>query len=89
MGLATTLNRATSFVVALTFLSLCERLHWSGAFYLYAVAAVFAFFFYAVAVPETTGLPLEEIAPMFEKPATLVRTNLRSLGLFSGKQAAA
>ena len=31
MGIATTINRATSFVVSLTFLSLCERLNWLGA----------------------------------------------------------
>ena len=81
MGIATTINRATSFVVSLTFLSLCERLNWSGAFYLYAGWAVFALVFYAVFVPETTGLPLEAIAPKFEHPREIMRTNLASLGL--------
>ena len=81
MGLATTINRGTSFVVSLTFLSLCERLNWSGVFFLYAGWAAFSLLFYAVAVPETTGLPLEDIAPMFGAPKTLVSTNLQSLGL--------
>ena len=81
MGLATTINRGTSFFVALTFLSLCERLQWSGVFYLYAAAAVFAIFFYALFVPETSGLPLEVIAPQFGHPKALVRANLRSLGI--------
>ena len=81
MGLATTINRGTSFVVSLTFLSLCERLNWSGVFYMYAGWAAFAIVFYALFVPETTRLPLEEIAPQFGEPRALVTTNLRSLGL--------
>jgi len=79
MGLATTINRGTSFVVSLTFLSLAERLNWSGVFYLYAGWSVFAIFFYALFVPETTGLPLEDIAPQFGAPRTLVLNNWRSL----------
>ena len=39
MGIATMVNRGTSFVVAYTFLTMCERLEWSGTFYLYAAFA--------------------------------------------------
>ena len=79
MGIATTVNRATSFYVAYTFLTLCEKLNWSGTFLLYAAAAAVAFCFYAAFVPETTGMQLEDIYPMFANPTELVRANLRSL----------
>ncbi len=79
MGIVTTVNRGTSFVVAFTFLSLCERLQWSGSFYLYATVSAFAFFFYALFVPETTGLQLEYIGELFEHPRELVRHNMASL----------
>lgn len=79
MGIATTINRGTSYVVALTFLSLCERTRWRGAFYLYGAFALLALAFYALFVPETTGLRLEEISPMFGQPAELVRRNVASL----------
>ena len=80
MGIATMVNRGTSFVVAYTFLTTCERLNWSGSFYLYAALAAASFFFYALFVPETNGMALEEISPLFGKPRTLVSRNLRSLG---------
>ena len=79
MGIATMVNRVTSFVVSYPFLPLCERLHWSGAFYLYAGLAAISLAFYALVVPETTGTPLEEITPLFERPRALVEHNLRSL----------
>ena len=79
MGIATTANRATSFVTAYTFLTLCERLNWAGTFYVYALFAAFAFVFYAAFVPETTGLPLEQIEAQFSRPRALVRANLATL----------
>ena len=41
-----------------------------------AGAAAFSFFFYLLFVPETNGLPLEAITPLFENPAKLVKSNL-------------
>jgi predicted MFS family arabinose efflux permease len=87
MGLCTTANRFTSFVAALTFLTMCEQLKWGGTFWVYGGFAAFAFVFYALFVPETTGLPLEEITPKFENTKELVRENWRSLPLV-GRNAA-
>lgn len=79
MGIATTANRLTSYVAALTFLTMCDKMQWGGTFYVYAAFAAFAFVFYALLVPETTGLPLEEITPLFDAPKALVQRNLASL----------
>jgi len=79
MGIATMVNRGTSFVVAYTFLTMCEKLEWSGTFYLYAVFAALSFVFYGLFVPETAGVRLEEIAPLFGDPKALVRRNLGDL----------
>lgn len=81
MGIATTVNRLTSFVAALTFLTMCDRLQWGGTFYVYAALSAFALLFFALLVPETTGLPLEEISPLFDAPRELVRRNLAALGV--------
>jgi len=85
MGISTTVNRCTSFVAALTFLTMCDKLQWGGTFYVYAAFSIFALVFYTLFVPETTGLPLEQISPLFNEPRKLVRTNLASLGLASKK----
>ena len=134
MGIATMVNRGTSFVVAYTFLTMCERLEWSGTFYLYAamagtaivsiapylhvafageraarrgvgimvpprprlaanltltppplVLAAASFVFYGLFVPETAGVRLEEIAPLFGDPKALVRRNLGSLRAMVGR----
>ena len=79
MGIATMVNRGTSFVVAYTFLTMCERLEWSGTFYLYAAMAAASFMFYGLFVPETAGVRLEEIAPLFGAPKALVRRNLGAM----------
>jgi len=84
MGIATTVNRCTSFIAALTFLTMCDKMQWGGTFYVYAGFAIFALVFYTLFVPETTGMPLETISPLFDSPRQLVRTNLASLGLGSG-----
>ncbi len=84
MGIATMVNRGTSFVVAYTFLTMCERLKWSGAFYMYAAIAAVSFLFYGLFVPETAGVRLEEIAPLFGKPKTLVSRNLANLRQLAG-----
>ena len=72
---------SSSFVAALTFLTMCDRLQWGGTFYVYAALSAFALLFFALLVPETTGLPLEEISPLFDAPRELVRRNLAALGV--------
>ena len=70
-----------AYVAALTFLTMCDRLQWGGTFYVYAALSAFALLFFALLVPETTGLPLEEISPLFDAPRELVRRNLAALGV--------
>ncbi|KAL1523345.1 hypothetical protein AB1Y20_018290 [Prymnesium parvum] len=79
MGVATMFNRLTSYIVASSFLTLSDRLNWSGSFYLYAAIAALSFVFYALFVPETSGVALEDINPLFASPANLVRRNLKDL----------
>ena len=61
LGVATLVNRTTSGLVALSFLSLARALTPAGAYYLYAGLALCAFAFIRAAVPETKGKSLEEI----------------------------
>lgn len=41
--------------------------------------AAFSLLFFALFVPETSGMPLEEITPLFAEPRQLLRRNLASL----------
>ena len=61
LGVATLVNRTTSGMVALSFLSLARTLTPAGAYYLYACLAVCACLFIRSSVPETKGKSLEEI----------------------------
>jgi len=61
MSFGVFLNRATSAICALTFLSLEESLSISGAFAIYTVISVIGVFFYFICIPETRGRSLEEI----------------------------
>jgi MFS family permease len=62
MTVCATVNRCTSGAVALTTVSLYEALGDAGFFALYAFIAALSIFFYLTAVPETSGLSLEELA---------------------------
>ena len=67
MALATVANRATSTLIATTFLSWARAMTYAGYFYFFACLAVFvwlALFFY---LPETSGRSLEEMAAYFEE----------------------
>ena len=61
LGVATLVNRTTSGLVALSFLSLSRALTPAGAYYLFVALALLACGFLATRVPETTGKSLEEI----------------------------
>lgn len=62
MTLCATTNRCTSGAVALSTVSMYEALGSSGFFALYATIAAISVCFYYRAVPESSGLSLEELA---------------------------
>jgi len=79
LGVATMLNRTTSGLVAVTFLSLSRALTPAGAYFLFVCLAAMAYAFIAARVPETKGKSLEEIeVEMAERYAQ--RTQLISDG---------
>jgi MFS family permease len=61
VGVATFINRATSGMVALSFLSLQRALTPAGAFGLFAAVAAASTLFSVLFVPETMGRSLEEL----------------------------
>lgn len=65
MSLATVANWAFNFVVALTFLTLVQKITATGAFWLYGVVGIAGWFFCYYYVPETKGHTLEEIEDHF------------------------
>ncbi|KAF8020414.1 hypothetical protein BT93_G0968 [Corymbia citriodora subsp. variegata] len=67
MGVA--VNRVTSGVLAMTFLSLYKAITIGGVFFLYAAIASVAFVFFYVLMPETQGRTLEEMGQFFGKYA--------------------
>ncbi|KAK1556632.1 hypothetical protein Q3G72_009162 [Acer saccharum] len=69
-GIAATANWISNLIVAQTFLSLTEAIGTSFTFLLFGIISVVALFFVLVCVPETKGLPIEEIEKMLEnRPA--------------------
>ena len=61
MALSTFTNWATNFVVSLTFLSISETLSPAGAFAGYAFIGMCGFGFLWIRLPETKGVPLDDI----------------------------
>ncbi|MFQ6620751.1 hypothetical protein Gotur_001761 [Gossypium turneri] len=60
-------NRVTSGVISMSFISLYEAITIGGAFFLYAGVALVAFFFFFTFLPETQGKTLEEMGGLFGK----------------------
>ena len=58
-------NRVTSGVVGMTFISLYQAVTISGAFFLFAGVAVVSWLFFYFVLPETHGRTLEEIEGLF------------------------
>jgi MFS family permease len=73
MGIATLVNWASNWLVAVTFLSIVDLLSPAGAFWLYAVLGIGALAFSYLRVPETKGRSLEEIEAGFRAQAGLAR----------------
>lgn len=61
MSIATVANWTFNMIVALTFLTIADKLGRSSAFWLYALVAIAGFVFCYLFVPETKGRTLEEI----------------------------
>ncbi|KAF8032290.1 hypothetical protein BT93_D1263 [Corymbia citriodora subsp. variegata] len=58
-------NRATSGLITMTFLSLSKGITIGGAFFLYAAVAAIAWAFFFTALPETQGRTLEDMQGLF------------------------
>ncbi|PAL70927.1 hypothetical protein CEJ83_20250, partial [Acinetobacter baumannii] len=58
-------NRVTSGVVSMTFLSLSKAITIGGSFFLYASIASVAWVFFYTCLPETQGKTLEEMGALF------------------------
>ncbi|GAV75026.1 Sugar_tr domain-containing protein [Cephalotus follicularis] len=66
-GIAATANWISNLIVAQTFLTLTQDIGTSWTFLLFGVISVVALFFVLVCVPETKGLPIEEVEHMLEQ----------------------
>ncbi|XP_069983960.1 proton myo-inositol cotransporter isoform X3 [Penaeus vannamei] len=67
-SITTAVNWASNLLVSLTFLTLTEVLLKHGAFYLYMVLAAVGFLTFYFILPETRGVPLENMERLFSKP---------------------
>ncbi|CAN1249203.1 Probable inositol transporter 2 [Linum perenne] len=65
-GIAATANWISNLIVAQTFLSLTEAIGTDMTFLLFGIVSVVGFFFVIIYVPETKGLPIEEVEKMLE-----------------------
>ncbi|XVF25443.1 hypothetical protein REPUB_Repub13aG0212700 [Reevesia pubescens] len=65
-GIAATANWISNLIVAQSFLSLTQTIGTSWTFLIFGVISVVALLFVIIYVPETKGLPIEEIEKMLE-----------------------
>ncbi|XP_062096693.1 probable inositol transporter 2 [Humulus lupulus] len=65
-GIAATANWISNLIVAQSFLSLTQAIGTSWTFLIFGVISVVALIFVLVCVPETKGLPIEEVEKMLE-----------------------
>ncbi|KAG6384380.1 hypothetical protein SASPL_155808 [Salvia splendens] len=64
-SIAVAVNRVTSGVISMTFISLRDAITYGGAFFLYGGVAVVAFLVFYTLYPETQGKTLEEMEGLF------------------------
>uniref|UniRef100_A0A2N9FNF4 Major facilitator superfamily (MFS) profile domain-containing protein n=1 Tax=Fagus sylvatica TaxID=28930 RepID=A0A2N9FNF4_FAGSY len=64
-SLAVAMNRVTSAVISMTFISLYKAITIGGAFFLYAGIATVSWVFFYFMLPETQGRTLEDMAGLF------------------------
>jgi SP family myo-inositol transporter-like MFS transporter 13 len=65
-GIAATANWVSNLIVAQSSLTLTTAIGTSWTFLLFGVVSVVALFFVLICVPETKGLPIEEVEKMLE-----------------------
>ncbi|EEF42612.1 sugar transporter, putative [Ricinus communis] len=65
-GIAATANWISNLIVAQSFLSMTQAIGTSWTFLTFGVISVLALIFVLVCVPETKGLPIEEVEKMLE-----------------------
>lgn len=68
-GIAATANWVSNLVVAQSFLSLTEAIGTSWTFLIFGFISVGALLFVLICVPETKGLPIEEVEKMLDQRA--------------------
>ncbi|KAL5977446.1 Fibroblast growth factor 3 [Asimina triloba] len=68
-GIAATANWVSNLIVAQSFLSLTESIGTSWTFFLFGIISVAGLIFVVIAVPETKGLPIEEVEKMLGERA--------------------
>ncbi|KAI6705911.1 hypothetical protein NL676_008873 [Syzygium grande] len=68
-GIAATANWISNLIVAQSFLSLTQAIGTSWTFLIFGVISVGALIFVLICVPETKGLPIEEVEKMLEDRA--------------------
>lgn len=68
-GIAATANWISNLIVSESFLTLTQVIGTSWTFLIFGVISVVALFFVLICVPETKGLPIEEIEKMLEMRA--------------------
>ncbi|XP_010923820.1 probable inositol transporter 2 isoform X1 [Elaeis guineensis] len=66
-GIAATANWISNLIVSQSFLSLTETIGTSWTFMIFGLISVAAVFFVLIFVPETKGLPIEEVEKMLEQ----------------------
>nr|XP_004488282.1 probable inositol transporter 2 isoform X2 [Cicer arietinum] len=72
-GIASTTVWVSNLVVSQSFLSLTEAIGPAWTFMLFGIIAIIAIFFVIVFVPETKGLPIEEVEKMLEQRSVQIK----------------
>ena len=80
IGITTAVNWICNLIVSFTFLSLTRECTTYGAFWLYAGICVFGVVYLYWKLPETKGVPLDDIEKLFQhQPPILKKLNLSFL----------